>query len=205
MNTHSCRLVLSLPDSAAAPDLLEPLLDGGDIAALLLPGDMPGFSGADCSRLPAVQQRGIACLLKAPAPTPLPQGYDGIMFGKDVTLAELRGARAELGSAVMIGAECDLSRDHAMVKGEAGLDVLAFAHDGSPEKLGHLCELVAWWSELFVLPSLVTGDIGLGDAAALIEAGADFLAPMAPLWNAPAGPQAALRAYQNLAAGGQPS
>lgn len=204
MTTHSCRLALSMPDPSGAPldsEIFDKILAAGDLAALLVPEGAPGFSGADSARLLAAQEKGIACLLASPEPCSLPAGYDGLMFGPATSANDLKRIRDELGADVMIGAYTDCSRDHAMQKGDAAIDVLGFAFDGSPEKLGPLCEIIGWWSDVFVIPCLVSGNIGISAAAALIKSGADFIAPDQPVWAGPSGPAAALSAYHNLIAG----
>ena len=84
--------------------------------------------------------------------------------------------RRSLGAERLIGASCGLSRHAAMVAGEAGADYVLFgslaARTGD-----QVVELVAWWSELFVLPCAAAGPALARDGArALAARGADFLA-----------------------------
>lgn len=207
MNTQSCRLALALPGPAEHPlsaDIIRKTFTALDITVLLAPAAIAGFSADDSSLMAEAQQRGIACLLSGASPDDRPDGHDGILFGPEVSGSDLKHARQQLGNDVMIGAEATSNRDDAMQKGEAGIDVLTFSFDGSPEKLGPLCEIISWWADIFILPCLVSGNIGIGAAGALIKSGADFLAPVEPVWGAPSEPDAVLREYEQLISGNRP-
>ena len=83
--------------------------------------------------------------------------------------------RQTLGRDVLIGVDCGLSRHAAMVAGEAGADYVLFGSlDLAPP--GAVTDLVVWWRELFVLPCAAAGRFSPEAAAALADAGADFLA-----------------------------
>lgn len=203
MTTPACRLALMLPDPADQPlsaELITTALGSGDIAALVVPPETPGFSDGDFSLLDAAQARGIACLLGASQAQDLPATFDGLFFNMDARPKTLLAARKAHGREVMLGAVSAQNRDDAMQKGEAGIDVLAFEYDGAADALAPLCELVAWWTELFVLPSLIFGEIDEAAAMALMRAGADFVAP-ASIWSA-ASPAAALAPYHQLLGAG---
>ena len=88
---------------------------------------------------------------------------------------QVAGARAALGREWIIGADCGLSRHAAMVAGEAGADYVLF---GSPDLAppAAVADLVAWWSELFVLPCAAGGRFTPDMVRAMVAAGADFLA-----------------------------
>jgi thiamine-phosphate pyrophosphorylase len=79
-----------------------------------------------------------------------------------------------------------------MVAGEAGADYVGFGDLG--QRPGHeLYELLEWWSELFVLPCLAEAATTIDDCAALVRAGADFVAAGESVWTDPAGAAAAVR------------
>ena len=59
-------------------------------------------------------------------------------------------------------------------------------------------ELLHWWSEMMVVPCVAIGGITVANARALIEAGADFLAVSAGVWEHPDGAEAAVRAFNTL-------
>ena len=78
-----------------------------------------------------------------------------------------------------------------MVAGDAGADYVAFGDPARPPP-AELLELVAWWSELFVLPCLAEGALSVADCRALAQAGADFIGAAAIVWQDPRGPAAAV-------------
>ena len=49
-----------------------------------------------------------------------------------------------------------------------------------------------------VVPCVAIGGITVGNARLLVEAGADFLAVSAGVWNDPKGPAAAVKAFNAL-------
>ena len=124
-------------------------------------------------------------------------GADGVHLGQGD--GDPRDARALLGPAAQIGVTCHDSRHLAMEAGEAGADYVAFGaffptatketrHRPDPSILG-------WWSRVFELPCVAIGGITPDNGRALVEAGADFLAVCSAVWNDPAGPAAAVRAF----------
>lgn len=204
MNTLSCQLAIALPEpnlQKLSSEAVRRLFSKGGIAALLVPEQTSGFFGSDLTLLHEAQDRAIACLLCTSNPAARPDSYDGILFDLDVSAHDLRRARKDLGKDLMIGTYCNGTRDDAMVKGEAGIDVLAFSYDGKPENLDPLCEIINWWTDLFVLPSLVIGNIGIPQARMLMKSGADFIAPGEPVWNAGSDPDVTLGAYLELMEG----
>lgn len=89
----------------------------------------------------------------------------------------IAAARRVLGAEAIIGAACGLSRHAAMVAGEAGADYVMFGTaDDVPVPGSELGELVAWWSELFVLPCAAAGRFTPELAAVFARTGADLLA-----------------------------
>jgi thiamine-phosphate pyrophosphorylase len=126
---------------------------------------------------------------------------DGVHLGQgDGTVQE---ARQALGREAQIGVTCHASRHLAMEAGEAGADYVAFGSffasqtkpgDHRPEP-----ELLTWWQELFEIPCVAIGGITPDNCAALVEAGADFLAVSGAVWG---GDEAdAVRAFQRAIAG----
>jgi thiamine-phosphate pyrophosphorylase len=87
-----------------------------------------------------------------------------------------------------------------MVAGDAGADYIAFGDPGRPPT-AEVHELVAWWSELFVLPCLAEGAASLADCAALASAGADFIAVSALVWQDARGPAASVAELRRAIAG----
>ena len=56
-------------------------------------------------------------------------------------------------------------------------------------------ELLRWWGEIMTVPCVAIGGITVENCGTLVEAGADFLAIVAGVWSHPAGPAAAVRAF----------
>ena len=98
-----------------------------------------------------------------------------------------------------LGVTCHASRDLAMTAGEAGADYVAFGAffpsttKAAPEMAG--LDLLAWWSELMEVPCVAIGGITPDNCGPLVQAGADFLAVSAAVWQHVEGPAAAVRAF----------
>jgi len=127
-------------------------------------------------------------------------GCDGVHVGQDD--ASCAEARAAVGKDRIVGVTCHASRHLGMVAGEAGADYVAFgAFFPSPTKpdasLADI-ELVQWWSDLMIVPSVAIGGITVANAKPLIAAGADFIAVSSGVWNYPKGPKAAVAAFNAL-------
>lgn len=110
---------------------------------------------------------------------------DGVHLGqKD---GDPKQAREALGREAQIGVTCHDSKHLAMEAGEAGADYVAFGaffpsktketeHHPDPE-------LLSWWSQLFEIPCVAIGGITPANCAALVAAGADFLAVSGAVWS----------------------
>lgn len=202
-------LLLLAPADPAAADLLArlaPALATGAVAALVVD---PSAAGWDAAALAAGRQvcheHGAAFLLDGGARAAR-AGADGVLL-RDVD--EIAAARRLLGPERIIGAACGLSRHAGMVAGEAGADYVMFGAPGDPLEAGsELFDLVAWWSELFVLPCAAAGPLTPDLAAGLTRSGADLLAVDAgPIATAadPAGQVQALADAMRQARSGGPS
>jgi thiamine-phosphate pyrophosphorylase len=178
----ACRLYLITPETLdpAFPATLAAALDAGDVAAvrLHLPGaDSATLRAAAESLRPIVQSRGVAFIIGADAALAAATGSDGVhLKPSDMPAAQARK---------LIG---DLQL------GDAGADYIAFGPFGADTESSPAPELIAWWSELMELPVVAEGAITVENCASLVQAGADFLAVGAAIWNNPAGPAAAVRA-----------
>lgn len=102
--------------------------------------------------------------------------------------------RSNLAKDSIIGADVGESRHDAMCVGEDGADYVAFGQlnqvDGSRYQ-----DLVAWWRELFTLPSLAYAD-DPDRAGALARAGADFIGVASAIWDAHDSPVDAAGRFQ---------
>jgi len=127
-------------------------------------------------------------------------GADGVHLGQGD--GDPREARALLGPGAQIGVTCHDSRHLAMEAGEGGADYVAFGSffPTTTKEVSHRPELsiLSWWSALFELPCVAIGGITADNARPLVEAGADFLAVSAAVWQHPGGPAAGVAAFGKL-------
>lgn len=97
---------------------------------------------------------------------------DGVLIDR---VPEVEQARRRLGPERVVGARAKVSRHDAMVAGEAGADFIAFGDLDHPVT-ERLIEILGWWSDLFVLPTLaLAAPLDHAGAARLADARADFL------------------------------
>jgi len=200
-----CRLYLISPPKLSAANFLGPLkeaLKGGDVASFQL--RLKHVSDDEIRRTvdtlrPVVQAHGTAFILNDRPDLAAELGCDGVHVGQeDASYAQ---ARAALPKGI-VGVTCHDSRHLAMDAAEAGADYVAFGAffptKTKEPKTSADIELLHWWSEIMVVPSVAIGGITTANAPALIEAGADFLAVSAGVWEHPDGAEAAVRAFNAL-------
>jgi thiamine-phosphate pyrophosphorylase len=130
-------------------------------------------------------------------------GCDGVHVGQeDASYAE---ARAALGPDRIVGVTCHSSRHLAIEAADAGADYVAFgAFFPTTTKLatgGADPEILRWWSDIMTVPVVAIGGITVQNCGPLVEAGADFLSVISAVWNAPEGPAAAVKAFNQAIAG----
>lgn len=198
---ETCGLYLITPpqlDPDRFRGVLSQALDAAPVAAVQL--RLKDASDADWQRAidalrPVAQSRGVAFLLNDRVDLVFPNGCDGVHVGQDDMPA--RQARAFLGPDPMLGVTCHDSRDLAMQAGEDSADYVAFgAFFPTGTKLAKATahpDLLRWWSELMEIPCVAIGGITTANASGLIQAGADFLAVCAGVWQHPDGPAEAVR------------
>jgi thiamine-phosphate pyrophosphorylase len=200
-----CRLYLISPPRLSAANFLGPLkesLKGGDVASFQLrlkhAGDDEIRRAVDLLR-PMVQANGTAFILNDRPDLAAELGCDGVHVGQED--ASYMEARAALPNGI-VGVTCHDSRHLAMEAAEAGADYIAFGAffptQTKEPKTSADMELLRWWSEIMVVPCVAIGGITVANAPALIEAGADFLAISAGVWEHPNGPQQAVREFNAL-------
>ena len=178
-------------------------LDGGDIACIQLrlkDADDDAVCRAIDELRPQAQRRGIAFLLNDRPDLAFETGCDGAHIGQtDMPYAK---AREALGPNAIVGVTCHDSRHLAMEAAEAGADYVAFGafYPTGTKEAPTRAEpaLLSWWSELMEVPCVAIGGITLDNARPLIEAGADFLAVSAGVWNHKDGPAAAIARFNAL-------
>ncbi|NBS44129.1 MAG: thiamine phosphate synthase [Acetobacteraceae bacterium] len=145
--------------------------------------------------MPIARDRNVAFLLNDNAALAAKLGCDGAHLGQgDGNHAAAR----RLLEGQILGITCHASRHLAMEAGELGADYVAFGaffptdskqtiHRAGPE-------ILAWWNEMFEIPSVAIGGITSDNCAPLVQAGADFLAVIGAVWNHPEGPAAGVQA-----------
>ncbi len=199
----SCRLYLITPprlDAAAFLSVMAQALDAGDVAAVQL--RLKDVSDEDirqaCDVLrPVVQAHDAAFLLNDRADLAAEMGCDGVHIGQSDY--PYRTARRLVGDNAIVGVTCHASRHLAIEAAEAGADYVAFgAFFPTTTKVASAAadpEILDWWSTMMTVPCVAIGGLTVENCAAVIEAGADFLAVSAGVWDHPEGAAAAVRAF----------
>lgn len=182
------RLTLVTPPlgrADATADALAAALNAADIAAVLLrPGE--GDEGALVARIEAlrilIQSNGAALLL---------DGHPDLVARTQADGAHLTGIEAFKAAAPSLkpkyiaGCGALTTRHDAMLAGESGADYVMF---GEPDRAGRrpgfeaVLERCSWWAETLTIPC-VGYAASLDEAAALANAGADFVALDETLWR----------------------
>jgi thiamine-phosphate pyrophosphorylase len=200
-----CRLYLISPPRIAPGDfagVLKGALKGGDVASFQL--RLKGVSDDEIRRAtdvlrPIVQANGTAFILNDRPDLAAELGCDGVHVGQeDASYAEAR----KLLPGGIVGVTCHDSRHLAMDAGEAGADYVAFGaffptQTKEPKTRAEV-ELLRWWAEMMVVPCVAIGGITVANAPALVEAGGDFLAVAAGIWEHGDGPEEAVRQFNAL-------
>ena len=201
----TCRLYLVSPPKLSPANFVIPLraaLEGGDVASFQLrlkhAGDDEIRRACDALR-PVVQAKGAAFILNDRPDLAAELGCDGAHVGQeDASYAE---ARLALPKGI-VGVTCHDSQHLAMEAAEAGADYVAFGAffptKTKEPKTQASIDLLRWWTEATVIPCVAIGGITVENARVLVEAGADFLAVSAGVWEYPDGPEAAVRAFNAL-------
>ena len=204
---ESCRLYLISPERIEHPGLfandLRAALDGGDVAAFQLrlkDVDDDAIARAADTLRPVCQQRDVAFILNDRPDLAVKLDCDGVHVGQDdMPYAE---ARRIVGPQRQVGVTCKASRDLAMEAGDAGADYVAFgaffASSTKAVTTPASLEIIEWWSELFEIPCVAIGGITVENCRPVIAAGADFLAVAGGVWNHMDGPEAAVRAFNQI-------
>jgi thiamine-phosphate pyrophosphorylase len=205
-----CRLYLITPptltDLAAFGRTLAGALDAGDVAALQLRlKDQPEtiIAAAHDVIAPICQSRDVALILNDDPRLAAKLGCDGVHIGQsDMSLDQ---ARKVMGKTAMIGVTCHDSRHLAMEAAEAGADYVAFGAFYPTSTKDTLYrpepEILTIWQETMEVPCVAIGGITADNAGPLAQAGADFVAVSAGVWNHPDGPAAAVKAINAAIAG----
>lgn len=201
-----CRLYLITPpkfELAPFARALEAALAGGDVACVQL--RVKDVADAEILRVgaalkPIVQSAGAAFIVNDRPDLAAQLDADGVHVGQsDARYAE---ARRLLGKDRIVGVTCHNSRDLAYEAAEAGADYVAFGafYPTGTKNPAHWAEpeILSIWQETMETPCVAIGGITINNAAALVEAGADFLAVSAGVWAHAQGPDAAVAGFNVL-------
>jgi len=183
---HRCRLYFQFPAQASAKFAaqLAQAIGTTEAACVLLCGDGKPIDEDHVSRLiDSVQASGLACLIDKDADLAERLGADGLHLGADPDVYAV--ARRLLGESANIGAFCGVDRHDAMLLAEMGADYVAFGPtgEGTIDAIDQYADLIAWWSEIFVVPSVAWNIADAEQAARLAALGVDFVAPPLRIWH----------------------
>lgn len=205
------RLYLLTPpridDAAAFARTLDKVLAAGDVASLQIRlKDASGMIDMQATRevgravTRAAQEAGVAVIINDAVDLAKDLGADGVHVGWDDL--PVKEARKRLGPDAIVGATAKNSYHRAMQAGEDGADYVAFgAFFPSATKSATVpaeLELLQVWQAAMLIPCVAIGGITTENAAPLVQAGADFLAVSAGVWEHAEGPAAAVRTFNAL-------
>jgi thiamine-phosphate pyrophosphorylase len=183
---HRCRLYLQFPvqPSAKLEAQLAQAMGTTEAACVLLCCGGTPIDEEYVSRLiDSVQASGLACLIENDVELAERLGADGLHIDADATV--YAAGRKRLGESANIGAFCGLARHDAMLLAEMGADYISFGPRGEStiDAINQYTDLIAWWSEIFVVPSVAWNVADAEQAARFAELGADFVAPPLRIWR----------------------
>ncbi|MEN1971913.1 thiamine phosphate synthase [Luteimonas sp. MJ204] len=145
--------------------------------------------------LPLCRERGVPLLINDDWRLALACGADGVHLGEGD--GDIRAAREALGGRAIIGASCYDSLQHAERAAAAGADYLAFgAFFASPTKplARRATPGLLRSAAKFGLPRVAIGGITPDNARIVVDAGADLVAVISGVFDAP-DPVAAAQSY----------
>jgi thiamine-phosphate pyrophosphorylase len=182
-----CRLYLALPAtrSPTVERSLAEVIEAADVACVLLCQDAAEADPALDLRLRELTlARDVALLVENDAARAKRIGADGVHLPADAAL--YGQAREHLGQRAIVGVGCNKSRHGAMLLAELGADYVAFGPTAvaSDRELEERAGLIAWWSEIFVVPCVAWNVETPEEAADLARLGADFVALAPSIWQA---------------------
>lgn len=178
-------------------------LGTGDVASLQL--RMKDASDAEVLKagealLKLCKPLGVPLIINDRADIAKKLGADGVHLGIDDSKSQpIETVRALLGEDAVIGVSCYDSRDLAMQGADEGADYVSFgAFFPSKTKQSRgkpLPEILEWWTSIAVVPCVAIGGITPENCGVLVQNGADFLAVISAVWDAPEGAEKAVQAF----------
>lgn len=166
---------------------LEACLATGAVEAALLwlaAGDDAAWTAAADAALPVLHGAGVPLLI-GDADRAAQIKCDGVHIEADAS--EIKRAASARAPRLTVGAGGVFTRHNAMLAGEAGADYVLFGSlnpaRGDMGEAETIRDLAAWWSEVFEVPCAAAAATP-GEAEALAQAGAEFIAVRDFIWNA---------------------
>lgn len=184
--TEGARLYLvtsPLGDAGAIANDLADALNFTDIAAVLV-----RFADSDDTTV-LVQIKTLRILVQSNGAALLLDGHPELVARAEADGAHLMGAEAlkaataALKPKYIAGCGGLTERHDAMAAGESGADYVMFGEpNGRRPSFDAVVERVAWWAEIFQNPCVGYAE-SVEEVAALVAAGADFVAVGETLWR----------------------
>ena len=196
-------LISPLDVGGMFPDRLARALDAGPVGAFQF--RIKGVDDHAAAKLAEPLQRicadrDVAFIVNDSIALAKRLGADGVHLGQSD--GEVADARERLGRNAQIGVTCHGSKHLAMDAGEAGADYVAFGafFPTTTKAVEHHAdvEVLQWWQAIFEIPCVAIGGVTPENGAALVKAGADFLAVSGAVWNGDEA--AAVQAFQSVLA-----
>ena len=208
--SDNCQIYLltppTIPDMGAFLRELEAALSAAPVACLqirLKDLDDSALIQAGKAIVPLCHQYGVDVLMNDRPDLVDAIGADGAHIGQDDM--DYFSSRELLGGDAIIGVTCHNAKSLAFEAAEAGADYVAFgAFFETPTKVPKAraeLEILQWWQEAVVIPSVAIGGITVDNAKQVIEAGADFIAVCSGVWNYKDGPAKAVSQLSALCSG----
>jgi len=189
----SCLLYAVVEAGPGAAERLGAALAAVQVSSVLIAPAQDGVLDAASAKplVELAQWAGAAALIADNAALAKALRADGVHLGISMDPAgTYADARRILGPRAIVGADAGISRDDAMTLAEDGAEYVAF---GAPLDLSDLdkararrAELISWWAEIFEVPCVAFDVESPEAAAALAQAGADFVSVTLPTAEPPA-------------------
>lgn len=186
-NVAVARLYLTLEAGESALPRLAALLRAAPFESVLIKPQPGRTLDASMARtlVEAAQANHCAVLIASDARLARTLRADGVHLAWSADIAEhYSEARSLLGQRGIIGGSAGGSRHEAMVLAEAGADYIGFGLEPSGTTAAEAHEnragLIEWWAEIFQVPCVAFDVATAEDAAALAQAGADFIGLSSP-------------------------
>jgi thiamine-phosphate pyrophosphorylase len=167
---------------------LAEVIEAADVACVLLCQDTAkdaaeADAALDLRLRELTVARDVALLVENDAARAKRIGADGVHLPADAAL--YGQAREHLGQRAIVGVGCNKSRHGAMLLAELGADYVAFGPTAaaSDREIEERAGLIAWWSEIFVVPCVAWNVETPEEAANLARLGADFVALSPSIWQ----------------------